>query len=78
MEKQIAKIARDVLGLDTLETRRSNRLDFYDLAVWKIREACSMGRLLGRHGRFPTPGRPGCPPQPCSRRDWRRYAGLLG
>jgi hypothetical protein len=32
MEQQITKIARDVLGLDTLETRKSDRLDFHDLA----------------------------------------------
>ena len=47
MEKQIAKIARDVLGLDTLETRRSDRLDFYDLAVWKIRKALADAYLAG-------------------------------
>lgn len=47
MEQQIAKIARDVLGLDTLETRKSDRLDFYDLAVWKIREALADAYLAG-------------------------------
>lgn len=47
MEKQIAKIARDVLGLDTLETRKSDGLDFHDLAVWKIREALADAYLAG-------------------------------
>jgi len=47
MDKQIAKIARDVLGLDTLETRKSDGLDFHGLAVWKIREALADAYLAG-------------------------------
>lgn len=47
MDKQIAKIARDVLGLDTLATRKSDGLDFHDLAVWKIREALADAYLAG-------------------------------
>ena len=39
MNKELDRIARDVLGLATLETRKSDGLDFHDLAVWKIREA---------------------------------------
>lgn len=35
----IAKIASNILRLDTLETRHSDTLDFHDLAVWSIREA---------------------------------------
>ena len=35
----IDKIARESLGLETLETRRSDSLDFHDMAVWSIREA---------------------------------------
>lgn len=32
-------IARRRLGLESLETRNSDALDFHDLAVWSIREA---------------------------------------
>jgi hypothetical protein len=32
-------IAVDELGLKTLETRNSDSLDFYDVAVWKLRAA---------------------------------------
>ncbi|MEW4569511.1 hypothetical protein AB1L88_16725 [Tautonia sp. JC769] len=35
----IADIARTQLGIETLEARRSDRLDFHDLAVWSIRDA---------------------------------------
>ena len=35
----IAKIAQQVLGLETLETRKSDRLDFHELAVWQIEAA---------------------------------------
>jgi hypothetical protein len=30
--------ARTALGLDTLETRKRDALDFHDLAVWSIRD----------------------------------------
>lgn len=32
-------IAQTILGLETLETRNSDRLDFHDLAVWSIKAA---------------------------------------
>ena len=32
-------IAQTILGLDTLDTRNSDRLDFHDLAVWNIKAA---------------------------------------
>lgn len=35
----INKVAREELGLETLDTRMSNHLDFHDLAVWQIRKA---------------------------------------
>lgn len=35
----LAAIARETLGIQTLETRRSDELDFHDVAVWSIREA---------------------------------------
>jgi len=32
-------IAQKNLGIETLETRKSDRLDFHDTAVWCIRDA---------------------------------------
>lgn len=32
-------IAKKHLGIETLETRKSDRLDFHDTAVWCIRDA---------------------------------------
>ena len=35
-QQTLEKIARRRLGMDSLETRRSDRLDFHDVAVWNI------------------------------------------
>ena len=35
----IARIAREILRLDTLETSRSDRLDFSEQSVWQLRAA---------------------------------------
>jgi len=35
----LTSIARRVLNLDTLETRKSDSLDFHELSVWQIKEA---------------------------------------
>ena len=35
----IERIAREILGLETLETRNWDSLDFHDHAVWSIKEA---------------------------------------
>lgn len=35
----IKQIARDELGLETLDARNSDRLDFHELAVWQIKKA---------------------------------------
>jgi hypothetical protein len=43
-----AKIAREILNLDTLETRRMDSLDFHELAVWEIREALEAAYNAGR------------------------------
>ncbi|MBU9576439.1 DUF6900 domain-containing protein [Burkholderia multivorans] len=32
-------IAKTLLGLETLDTRHSDRLDFHDVAVWNIKAA---------------------------------------
>ncbi len=43
----IAAIARDVLFIETLETRKSDRLDFHDVAVWTVREALEKAYAAG-------------------------------
>lgn len=47
----LENIAKDVGHLDTLETRMSDRLDFYDMSVWTIknlmREAYEAGYKAG-------------------------------
>jgi hypothetical protein len=44
----LADIARTTLGLETLETRRSDSLDFHDLAVWQIKQALQAAYEAGR------------------------------
>ena len=48
-------IAQTILGLETLDTRNSDRLDFHDLAVWNIKAAlqaaCEAGQQAGKKPR---------------------------
>ena len=46
-EKQIENIAKDVFEIETLETRNSDDLDFYDVSVWSIKEAMQQAYALG-------------------------------
>jgi hypothetical protein len=48
MEAEIALIAKEALGIETLETRRSDDLDFYDLSVWQIQEALKAAYAAGK------------------------------
>ncbi|MEI2637426.1 MAG: hypothetical protein V9F03_00245 [Microthrixaceae bacterium] len=45
--KVIEDIAKQHLGLPTLETRRSDSLDFHDLAVWQLRAALEAAYRAG-------------------------------
>jgi len=47
MQKAIERISRETLGLETLETRNSDSLDFHDMAVWQIREALEAAYQAG-------------------------------
>ncbi len=40
-------IAHQYLGLDTLETRRSDSRDFHDLAVWNVKAALEAAYAAG-------------------------------
>ena len=44
----INKIAREILDLETLETRKMDGLDFKEQAVWSIAEALSAAYEAGR------------------------------
>jgi hypothetical protein len=54
----LLEIATRELRVETLETRRSDRLDFHDTAVWSIKAALEAayeaGRLAERKRRTPT------------------------
>ena len=39
LEQLLTQIAQDKLGIETLETRSSDGLDFHDVAVWCVRDA---------------------------------------
>jgi len=47
MEKELAKIAREILRIKTFERRYSDDLDFYDRAVWNIKEALEAAYKAG-------------------------------
>ena len=47
-DARLTEIARTTLGLETLETRRSDGLDFHDLAVWQIKQALQAAYEAGR------------------------------
>ncbi len=39
LDQILTEIAQQHLGLDTLETRRADHLDFHEVAVWALRNA---------------------------------------
>jgi hypothetical protein len=47
LEQLLAQIARQHLDVETLESRRSDRLDFHDLAVWSIKAALEAAYQAG-------------------------------
>ena len=44
----LAQIAKDELHLETLETRKSDSLDFHDCAVWCIKAALEAAYEAGK------------------------------
>lgn len=58
IETILTLIARKHLGIETLQTRKSDRLDFHDTAVWSIRDALEAafkaGSELGASIQKPT------------------------
>ena len=47
IEQLLTQIAQQHLDIETLETRRSDRLDFHDLAVWSIKAALEAAYQAG-------------------------------
>jgi hypothetical protein len=48
MEATINQIAKQTLGIRTLETRKSDSLDFHELAVWSLKEALNLAYQAGK------------------------------
>jgi hypothetical protein len=46
-KQEIIEIAFRNFGLETLETRNSDNLDFHDIAVWSIKAALEEAYQLG-------------------------------
>jgi hypothetical protein len=47
LNKLLAKIAKEHLFIETLETQHSDRLDFHDVAVWCIKSALEAAYAAG-------------------------------
>lgn len=43
----LEEIAREKLGVETLETRNSDRLDFVELSVWQLKAALEAAYVAG-------------------------------
>ena len=43
----LTQIAQQHLGIETLETRKSNRLDFHEVAVWNLKVALEAAYRAG-------------------------------
>ena len=48
-DKTIEQITREILSLETLESRRLDRLDFHELSVWTIKEALEAAYEAGKN-----------------------------
>ena len=47
LETLLAEIAQQHLGIETLQTRRSDSLDFHDVAVWSVKAALEAAYRAG-------------------------------
>ena len=48
LEQLLTQIAQNKPGIETLETRHSDRQDFHDVAVWNLRAALQAVFEAGR------------------------------
>lgn len=54
-DDHIRRIARDILDIETLETRYASSYDFYELSVWQIRKALLAAYQAGRRDAADNP-----------------------
>ncbi len=47
LDELLAAIAKETLHIDTLETRKSDSLDFHDVAVWSVKAALKAAYRAG-------------------------------
>jgi len=47
-DQALTEIATQFLDLETLDTRKSDRLDFHELAVWQIKKALDAAYAAGQ------------------------------
>ena len=47
LDKKLEQIAKECLNIETLKTRHSDSLDFYDVSVWSVKEALKVAYKLG-------------------------------
>jgi len=48
IDTRLSKIALENLGMETLETRWSDKIDFHNVAVWNIKNALWMAYYCGK------------------------------
>jgi len=48
MDEALEQIAKTILGLETLETRNSDSLDFHEMSVWQLKSALKTAYALGQ------------------------------
>jgi len=48
MKAELAKIAKEMLLIDTLEIRNSDIMDFHEVSVWQLRKALEAAYVLGK------------------------------
>lgn len=47
MEEKIKEIAEKYLNIQTLDSRGNDRLDFYSIPVWQLKETLNAAYLAG-------------------------------
>ena len=50
-DETLANIAATILNLETLDTRKSDRLDFHELSVWQIKKALEAAFTAGQEAK---------------------------
>lgn len=48
MMRHVKRVANDYLGFDTIEERKSDRLDFREVSCWSVKDALIRMYELGR------------------------------